>query len=49
VGFPLALLFGFALKWEGLGVWIGLAASLALAASLLTARFLQMSAAKNRL
>jgi Na+-driven multidrug efflux pump len=43
------LLFGFTLKLEGLGVWIGLAASLALAASLLTARFLQMSAAKNRL
>ena len=48
VGFPLALLFGFAMKWEGVGVWFGLAASLALAAILLSARFLQLSAVKSR-
>jgi MATE family multidrug resistance protein len=47
-GFPLALLFGFALGWEGVGVWIGLAASLALAALLLTARFLHLSAVRQR-
>lgn len=47
-GFPLALLLGFALGWEGVGVWIGLAASLALAALLLTARFLHLSAVKIR-
>ncbi len=43
-GFPLALLFGFVLGWEGVGIWMGLAASLAIAAFLLTARFLYLSA-----
>jgi len=43
-GFPLALLLGFGLGWEGVGVWIGLAASLAIAAALLTARFFYLSA-----
>jgi len=47
-GFPFALLFGFALGWEGVGVWMGLAASLALAATLLTARFVHLSGIKIR-
>jgi MATE family multidrug resistance protein len=42
-GFPLALLLGFAIGWDGVGIWIGLAASLAIAAFLLTARFLHLS------
>ena len=49
VGFPLALFLGFAVGLEGVGVWMGLAVSLALAAVLLTARFLHLSAVKNRL
>jgi len=48
VGFPLALLLGFEIGLEGIGVWMGLAASLALAAVLLTARFLHLSAVKTR-
>nr|TFG54079.1 MAG: MATE family efflux transporter [Hyphomicrobiales bacterium] len=47
-GLPLALLLGFVIGWEGVGIWIGLAAALMIAAALLSARFFYLSAPKIR-
>ena len=43
VGFPLAVVLGFAFHMGGLGVWIGLAVSLAVAALVMVLRFVHMS------
>ena len=39
VGFPVAVILGFALDWRGLGIWIGLAIGLAVTAALMVIRF----------
>jgi multidrug resistance protein, MATE family len=48
IGLPLALLFGFGMGLQGLGVWLGLAASIVAAASLLLARFAWLSGVLRR-
>lgn len=39
VAFPLAIVLGFGLHWQAVGIWIGLAAGIAVAALLLNLRF----------
>jgi len=41
VGFGTAILLGFTLDWQGVGVWSGLAAGLAMVAALLVARWMR--------
>jgi MATE family multidrug resistance protein len=38
-GFGTAIVLGFKLKWEGVGIWIGLAVGLAVVSGLLVTRW----------
>jgi MATE family multidrug resistance protein len=42
-GLPLAILFGFVMGMEGVGIWLALAGSLLVAATLMTLRFAYLS------
>ncbi len=47
VGFPLALVLGFGLHWQGVGIWLGLACSLAVAAVSMSLRFAYVTSPKQ--